>query len=97
MEFVDHVWLPFLDQPQSDIVVFEVITFQIYNILVSKWKNRMGPIDIITFNDESEFLSTSIIELIKIDESSHENTIVIFITKTELKITFVIMLQRMTK
>ena len=52
LEFADHLWLPFLDQPQSDIVVFAVITFQIYNILVSKWKHGIGPIDIITFNEE---------------------------------------------
>ena len=53
--------LEFFDQPQSDIVVFAVIDFQIYNILVSKWKNGIGPIDIITLNDELEFISTSII------------------------------------
>ena len=23
LEFVDHLWLPFLDQPQSDVVVFQ--------------------------------------------------------------------------
>ena len=34
LEFADHLWLPFLDQPQSDIVFFEIITFQIYHILV---------------------------------------------------------------
>ena len=22
LEFVDHLWIPFLDQPQSDVVVF---------------------------------------------------------------------------
>ena len=32
--FADHLWLPFLDQPQSDIVVFSIINFQIYKILV---------------------------------------------------------------
>ena len=52
LEFVDHLWLPFLDQPQSYIVVLEVITFKIYNSLVSKWKHGIGTIDIITFNDE---------------------------------------------
>ena len=81
LEFVDHLWLPFIDQPHSDIVVFEVITFHIYNILVSKWKHGIGPIHIITCNYELEFLSTSIIELINIDESLHENSIVIFMTK----------------
>ena len=26
-EFADHLWLPFLDQQQSDIVVFAIIIF----------------------------------------------------------------------
>ena len=60
--YVHHLWLLFLDQPQSDTVVFAVINFHIYNILV----------DINTFNDELEFLSTSIKKLINIDESLHE-------------------------
>ena len=81
MEFSGHLWLPFLDQPQSDIVFFAIIYFQIYHILVSKWKHGIGPNDIITFNEEFEFLSTWIIELVNIDESSHESAIVIFITK----------------
>ena len=34
LELVYHLWLPFIDQPQSDIVVFAIITFQIYNIIV---------------------------------------------------------------
>ena len=34
LEFSDHLWLPFLDQPQSDVKVFAIITFHIYNILV---------------------------------------------------------------
>ena len=41
----------------------------------------MGPNDIIALNEDLESLSTSIIELVNIDESSHENEIVIFITK----------------
>ena len=52
LEFLDHLWLPFLDHPHSDIVVFAVITFQIYKIIVSKWKHGIGTIDIITFNNE---------------------------------------------
>ena len=32
----DHLWLPFLDQSQSEITVFEIITLYIYNILVTK-------------------------------------------------------------
>ena len=34
LEFVDNLWLPFIDQPQSDILDFAVINFQIYNITV---------------------------------------------------------------
>ena len=34
--FSDHLRLPFLDQPQSEIVFFAIITFQVYNILVKK-------------------------------------------------------------
>ena len=29
LEFADHLWLPFIDQPQSDIVVVATTTFQI--------------------------------------------------------------------
>ena len=36
LEFSDHLWIPFIDQPQSEIVVFAMITFNIYNILVQK-------------------------------------------------------------
>ena len=81
LEFADHLWLPFLDQPQYDIVVFAIFTFQIYKIIVSKWKHGIGYIGIITFNEELYFLSTSVIEKINIDESSHKNAIVLFITK----------------
>ena len=52
LEFVDHLWLPFLDEPQSDILVFSLFSCKIYTILVSKWKHGIGIIDIITFNVE---------------------------------------------
>ena len=55
--FSDHLWLTFLDQPQSDVVVFAIISFQIYKI-VTKWKRGIGPNDIIISNEELEFLST---------------------------------------
>ena len=40
LKFADHLWLPFLDQPQSDIVVFVIINFRIYHdrILDILWK-----------------------------------------------------------
>ena len=49
--FADYLWIPLIDQPQSDIVVFKIITFHIYNIIVTKPKHRIGPNDIITFNE----------------------------------------------
>ena len=55
MEFADHLWLPFLNQPQYYIVVFEIFTFYIYNVLVTKWNHGIGPNDINTFIEEIEF------------------------------------------
>ena len=52
LEFIDHLWLPFLDQPQYDIVVFSIINCHIYNIIVAKCKHGIGPNDIISFNEE---------------------------------------------
>ena len=51
LEFSDNLWLPYLDQPHSDVVVFVVVTFQIYKILVTKWKHGICPNDIVTFNE----------------------------------------------
>ena len=73
--FADHSWLQFFDQPQSDVVVFEMIIFQIYKNLVTECKHGIVPNGIITFNEELENLSTAIIELPNIDESSHEEAI----------------------
>ena len=42
----------FLTNHKFNIVVFAVITFQIYNIILSKQKHGIGPIDIIKFNYE---------------------------------------------
>ena len=70
MEFGDHLWMPSLDKPHKYIVVFEIINFQIYNILVTKWKHGIGPNDIILFNEWLEIISTSVIELVSIDEYS---------------------------
>ena len=41
----------FLEQQQSNIVVFPIFPFQIYNIIVSKRKHVIGDIDIITSNE----------------------------------------------
>ena len=45
LEFAHHLWLPFIDQHQSDVVVFAIINFQIYNILVQKCKHEIGTND----------------------------------------------------
>ena len=84
LEFAYNLWLLFINQTHSDILVFAIITFHIYNITVTKCKHGIGPYDIITFNEELNFFSTSIIELVNIDECSHKNEILIFITKNNL-------------
>ena len=61
LEFVYRLRLPFIDQPKSDIVFIEIITLQIYNIILTTRKHGIGPNDIITFNEELEIISTSII------------------------------------
>ena len=45
----------------------------------------MSTDDIITFNEELEFLSTSIIKIVNIDKSSHEHATVNFVTKNSRK------------
>ena len=52
LESAEHLWLPFLDRPQSDVVDFEIIYFHICIILVTQCKYVIGPIDIISFNEE---------------------------------------------
>ena len=84
LEFTDHLWLPFLYQLKVRCCIFEIINFQIYKIHI-KWKYMVGPNDKMTFNEELENISTSIIKLANIDESSHKEAIVIFITKKDFK------------
>ena len=67
MEFADNLWLPFLDQPQSDVVAFAIIAFHIYIILVTECKHGICPNGVITFNSWLKNISTSIIELTNID------------------------------
>ena len=84
LEFEDNLWLPFIDQTQSGILVCAIITFHIYNIRATKCKHGIGPNDIILFQFFLEILSTSIIELVNIYESSYKEEIVIFITSKDL-------------
>ena len=71
----------FLTNHSLTLQFLQVINFQIYNILVTKYKYERGHNDIIKINEELEFISPSTTELVNIDESSHENETVIFITK----------------
>ena len=50
LELTDHLWITYRDEPQSDIVVFTIINFQIYNILVQNWKHGIVPKAILPFN-----------------------------------------------
>ena len=52
---------------------------------MKKWKHGILPNDIITFNEESKFLSTLIMELVNIDKFSHRNAVVISITKKDFR------------
>ena len=61
--FADHPWLPFLDQPQSDVVIFEIIYFRIYRIFITEYKHGIFPIDIIIFNKALVNVSSAVIEL----------------------------------
>ena len=51
MDFTGRFWSPFLDQPQSYVVVFEMISFEIYKTLVTEYKHLMYINYLITFNE----------------------------------------------
>ena len=67
--FPDNLWLPFIDQPQSDEVVFAIISFDVYKYLVITWKGGIFINEIYTLNEKLENMSTSIVRLKNIDES----------------------------
>ena len=83
MNFTDHLWLQFLDQPQSDAVLFAINFFlkHILNILTD-WKHGISTDDIIPFNEASENLSTEIVELKKKTTSLHMKRKLHFFTLT---------------
>ena len=56
--FADHLWLPFHDQPQSDVVVVSIIYFRAYKNILTEWKHGISINDIITFNKTLENVST---------------------------------------
>ena len=66
LSFMDTIF----DQPQLYVVVFEIIYFQIYKNIVTKWKFGIGKNDIYTLYEKLENISTSIIEITNNYESS---------------------------
>ena len=50
LEFNYHLWIPFIDQPQSYVVFFAIIYFQIYKNIVTEWKHGISKNSIIKFN-----------------------------------------------
>ena len=76
--FPDHIWLSFICQTQSDKVVFGIISFDVYKYLLIIYKNRFSINYIVASYEQLEILSTSLVRLTNIDESSHVNEVVIF-------------------
>ena len=77
--FSNNIWFLFIDQAQSDVVVFTMISFYIYKYIVTYWKHRIYINYIVKFNESLENLSMPIVELTNIDELSHEYGVVIFL------------------
>ena len=50
MEPADHLWLPFLAQTQSDVVVFAIISFDSKKNIVTKWEYGISTNYKITLN-----------------------------------------------
>ena len=50
VEFYDHLWLPFINQPQTEKVIITLISFDIYTFMVIKWNNGISENDKIRFN-----------------------------------------------
>ena len=46
MDWADNLWLLFLDKQQSYVVPFEIISFYIYTINETEWK------DVVSTSDE---------------------------------------------
>ena len=61
LEFSDYLWLPFHDQPQSYVVVFEITYFYIYTNITTKRKHGISTNDRIKLNENVENFSIAII------------------------------------
>ena len=79
MKFSDHLWLPFVDQPQSDVLAFAIFYLYIFIIIVTYWKHGTVPNDIVIFNTESNNHSITNKEEANIDESSYEESVVVLL------------------
>ena len=77
MALPDNFWFPFLDQPQSYVVIFAIIYFYIYKYIVKEWNHIISINDIVTFNESLENFSMPIVELKSIEDSTQEYRIVI--------------------
>ena len=61
MGFYDHLLLPFLDQPQSNVVLFVIFSLDTYKNIVTEYKHVISTNYILTSNESLEALSTVII------------------------------------
>ena len=47
----DHLWLPFIDKPQSYVVVFAMIYSEVYKYLIPKCEHRISIHEIVTSDE----------------------------------------------
>ena len=52
MGLAGHLWLPYFDQPQTDVVVSAIFNSLIYKNIVTEWKH--GNNNIIPWNKKLE-------------------------------------------
>ena len=54
MGLAGHLWLPYFDQPQTDVVVSAIFNSLIYINIVTEWKHGICNNNIIPLNEKSE-------------------------------------------
>ena len=59
------------------VVLFEMIYFDIYKYLGTEWKQGMSINDIVPFSEKFVHLSTAMVEMTNIDDSSHKDGVAI--------------------
>ena len=67
--FPNHMWLKIITLPQSDEVVFAMVSFDVYKYIVRTCKNKIIINDILKFNEKVEILLSTIVNLSNIDDS----------------------------